>query len=469
VDDAENRQKIVELEWEVLAEEVRRQETRALERVVADFSARGLSGGSACQGRQAEVRAEHALKQIDGLLDLYERYLTASDLAAEEGWPSRFIRSRSQGLARRAGPGEEERVRRHAALRYEALRLRKALGRPVRSRVPSTQTAEQKVFVSYNKADASFARQLATDLAERGFAPWLDEWEVRPGDFITQRIETGLTESDAFVIVLSPGAVASDWVKVELASAYHKSVSTGKPRIFPVLLENCDIPALLSDVLYVDFRSLSAYDQNLQELAAAILGQPLKRPEAVSEAAAVPPSIEQTGRLVFESDFGSGDVSRVRPFPGTPLDTKRSVEEGTLEFGNSGGQAALLLVGVKAQDIAVRLDAKILEAGADPWVGFKIRSYELGFRYGYLVYLRGNGELNVWCPEEVDIGTRQTGLNPCAAFATLAATARGAAITAQCNELPPIVVHGIDPLGSYAMLHTNQARVRVRNLRVWEL
>jgi predicted nucleotide-binding protein len=78
------------------------------------------------------------------------------------------------------------------------------------------------VFISYSSKDRDFAERLATDLRASGAGVWFDQWEIKVGDSITQKINDGIHDNDYLAVVLSPDSVASHWVRKELPgiSAY---------------------------------------------------------------------------------------------------------------------------------------------------------------------------------------------------------------------------------------------------------
>jgi len=56
------------------------------------------------------------------------------------------------------------------------------------------------------------------------------------------------------LVVLSPRSVASDWVRRELNAALMRELREQSVLVVPVLIEDCEIPALLKDTLYIDLR-----------------------------------------------------------------------------------------------------------------------------------------------------------------------------------------------------------------------
>jgi len=93
-----------------------------------------------------------------------------------------------------------------------------------------------------------------------------------PGDSLIGKIESGLTESDFLLVVLSPHSVNSPWCQKELRSALTFEIN-GKPlKVIGALIWHCDIPPFLSEKLYVDFRS--SYAEALRRLLSAFIVRP---------------------------------------------------------------------------------------------------------------------------------------------------------------------------------------------------
>jgi hypothetical protein len=125
-----------------------------------------------------------------------------------------------------------------------------------------------KVFISYSHADREFAEKLAHDLVQSRINVWWDEWEIKVGDSLIQKIERGITSTSYLVIVLSTASVESAWVQEELRAALTRQLSERKTIALPVLLNDCDIPLFLRDKKYADFRK--DYDFGLKNLSSTI-------------------------------------------------------------------------------------------------------------------------------------------------------------------------------------------------------
>ena len=121
------------------------------------------------------------------------------------------------------------------------------------------------IFLSHTSSDKSFVEKLAKDLKRIGIEVWYDKWQIGVGESITWKIENGIRENEYLGIILSPEALQSEWVKSELSAAWVKQMKSKKVFILPVLYRECEIPLLLADKKYADFRS--SYDDGFQTLA----------------------------------------------------------------------------------------------------------------------------------------------------------------------------------------------------------
>ncbi|MCD6260752.1 MAG: TIR domain-containing protein [Thaumarchaeota archaeon] len=112
-----------------------------------------------------------------------------------------------------------------------------------------------KIFISYSKVDKTMAERIANTLKQKGYVVWFDEWKIKVGDSIIDKINKGIVESDFLLVLLSKNSIKSKWVKEELNAAKMKEIAKRKVFILPVLLEDCEIPSLISDKRYADFRT----------------------------------------------------------------------------------------------------------------------------------------------------------------------------------------------------------------------
>lgn len=132
------------------------------------------------------------------------------------------------------------------------------------------------VFISHSSADSAIVRRLAQDLKDLGASVWLDEWEIKVGDSISQSIQTGIAKADFVAVWLSNKSLTSMWVEKEWMAKFHQEITVRKTVVLPLLGEKgLQLPYFLLDKRYADFTE--EYESGLQELQRA-LGLQIRRP-----------------------------------------------------------------------------------------------------------------------------------------------------------------------------------------------
>jgi TIR domain len=120
---------------------------------------------------------------------------------------------------------------------------------------PMPEGSKSRVFVSHTSSDKPFVRKLTEALKGHNLNVWLDEEELQVGDSIVGGVSRGLKNADYLVAVLSQASISSRWVQAELNSALMEELSGKGVTVLPVLIEDCELPSLLRDRVYADFRS----------------------------------------------------------------------------------------------------------------------------------------------------------------------------------------------------------------------
>jgi len=123
-----------------------------------------------------------------------------------------------------------------------------------------------QVFGSHSSQDKPFVEKLVADLSANAIPAWYDKLDLGVGESVPCRINDGLTKSRYFLIVLSPAALTSAWVREELNAGLMKHVTLGSTFVTPVLYKDCKVPPLLAHRRYADFRN--DYTTGLSDLLA---------------------------------------------------------------------------------------------------------------------------------------------------------------------------------------------------------
>lgn len=104
------------------------------------------------------------------------------------------------------------------------------------SNAPSVDenTSAHDVFISHASEDKDdFVRPLATALVSKGLIVWYDEFTLRIGDSLRQKIDRGLANSRVGLVVLSPAFIAKGWTNYELDGIVTRAVS-GEQILLPI-------------------------------------------------------------------------------------------------------------------------------------------------------------------------------------------------------------------------------------------
>jgi TIR domain-containing protein len=132
------------------------------------------------------------------------------------------------------------------------------------------------VFLCHNSADKPDVKKIGRQLKERGILPWLDEWELPPGQPWQPLLERQITSIKSAAVFVGPAGVGP-WQEQELYGFLREFVSRKNP-VIPVLLpdapEKPELPMFLKAMTWVDFRV-----QDPNPLARLIWGITGKRPD----------------------------------------------------------------------------------------------------------------------------------------------------------------------------------------------
>jgi len=107
-------------------------------------------------------------------------------------------------------------------------------------------------FISYNKADTSWAEWIAWELEESKYSTVLQAWDFRPGNRFVEEMDNAAKDARITIAVLSPHYLNADFTQPEWQAAFDQD-PTGKKRIFiPVRVKECEVEGLLKGIIYID-------------------------------------------------------------------------------------------------------------------------------------------------------------------------------------------------------------------------
>jgi hypothetical protein len=113
------------------------------------------------------------------------------------------------------------------------------------------------VFLCHNWADKPAVKRIARQLQDAGVLPWLDEWELPPGQPWQPLLEEQLEHIKSAAVFVGAAGVGP-WQEQEIHGFLREFVSRTCP-VIPVLLPDApqapELPRFLRAMTWVDFRT----------------------------------------------------------------------------------------------------------------------------------------------------------------------------------------------------------------------
>lgn len=141
-----------------------------------------------------------------------------------------------------------------------------SLTRIKKGRVPAKNNRRKapRIFISYARKDQQFADEIYQFLCENSYAPWMDTYNLVPGQDWQLEIHRSIKNSDYFIACLSSHSVSKvGYVQKELKEAISilDEMPEGRIYLIPIKIGNCVIPTSLEKRHWLDWT-----DPNAKEL-----------------------------------------------------------------------------------------------------------------------------------------------------------------------------------------------------------
>jgi tyrosinase len=127
----------------------------------------------------------------------------------------------------------------------------------------------RRVFLCHASADKAAVRDLYRRLVHDGFAPWLDEEDLLPGEKWEQAIRNAIRASDHVVVCLSGASTTkAGYVHREINEALDVADEQPEDAIFviPARLDDCRVPQRLRQLHWVDLFAPAGYSRLLKAM-----------------------------------------------------------------------------------------------------------------------------------------------------------------------------------------------------------
>jgi len=131
-------------------------------------------------------------------------------------------------------------------------------------------TEPPHVFLCHASEDKPIVRTIATDLRANGIEVFFDEWSIKPGESIRQRIDDGLSACTHFVVLLTATSLEKSWVNAEIDAGFVRKLS-GQCSFVPLRyqLDSTELPPLLAPL---NSPSLQNYEDDIRDLVGFFFG-----------------------------------------------------------------------------------------------------------------------------------------------------------------------------------------------------
>jgi len=128
----------------------------------------------------------------------------------------------------------------------------------VESAVKKRDNPHFDVFFSYNSKDVDRVKEIAIVLKNNGKCPWLDKWEIKPGEHFYNEIKIIIEKIGVVAFFISDND-QGDWQREELQLCKYEQIKR-KIKIIPIILENSSnsikLPTELKFFNAIDFREI---------------------------------------------------------------------------------------------------------------------------------------------------------------------------------------------------------------------
>jgi hypothetical protein len=121
---------------------------------------------------------------------------------------------------------------------------------------PNSGVVMADFFVSYTRADQSWAEWIAYQLEDAGYDTMIQAWDFRPGSNFVLDMQRAATESERVIAVLSPSYLMARYTQPEWSVAFARDPTGVHGTLLPVRVQECNLDGLLPQIVYIDLVNL---------------------------------------------------------------------------------------------------------------------------------------------------------------------------------------------------------------------
>jgi SAM-dependent methyltransferase len=137
-------------------------------------------------------------------------------------------------------------------------------GSPVPVEPLGANVTAPKVFLSYARVDADrkFVSDLYRRLKQDGIDCFFDEVWLAPGANFVLQISEAVEKCNYLVMVMSRAYFSARFAPSEWSAVLAGDPKNERGRLVPLLREDCELPALIKPLLFIDVRSAETFEQS---------------------------------------------------------------------------------------------------------------------------------------------------------------------------------------------------------------
>lgn len=134
---------------------------------------------------------------------------------------------------------------------------------------------EPNIFISYNRADRSWAEWIAWQLEAAGESVVIQAWDFLAGTDFVLEMDRAARETMQTIAILSPSYLEADYTHPEWAAAFARDPRGRQRSLLPVRVEHCEPEGLLAQRIWVDLVG-ACEEEARRRLLAAVTGDRAK-------------------------------------------------------------------------------------------------------------------------------------------------------------------------------------------------
>jgi len=106
-------------------------------------------------------------------------------------------------------------------------------------------------FISYNKADKSWAEWIAWQLEEASYSTIIQSRDFRPGSSFVEEMQRATVEAERTIAVVSPDYLSSEFARSEWNAAFAYDPLGNEGKLVPVKVRDCELDGLRKAIINI--------------------------------------------------------------------------------------------------------------------------------------------------------------------------------------------------------------------------